>query len=42
MSTAELFSGLQNHDPGEVVWFKEVSVRPVPAGTAGASGKVAE
>ncbi len=24
--------GLQNHDPGDVVWFKEVSVRPLPAG----------
>lgn len=21
--------GLQNHDPGDVVWFKEVSVRPL-------------
>jgi len=36
------YIGLQNHDPGEVVWFKEVSVRPLPTGTAGASGKVAE
>ena len=28
------YIGLQNHDPGDVVWFKEVSVRPlgVPAG----------
>ena len=25
------FIGLQNHDPGDVVWFKEVSVRPLPA-----------
>jgi len=28
------YIGLQNHDPGDVVWFKEVSVRPVPAGSA--------
>jgi len=26
------YIGLQNHDPGEIVWFKEVSVRPLPAG----------
>ena len=26
------YIGLQNHDPGDVVWFKEVSVRPLPAG----------
>jgi hypothetical protein len=25
------FLGLQNHDPGDIVWFKEVSVRPLPA-----------
>jgi hypothetical protein len=25
------YIGLQNHDPGNVVWFKEVSVRPLPA-----------
>lgn len=25
------FLGLQNHDPGDVVWFREVSVRPLPA-----------
>jgi hypothetical protein len=25
------YIGLQNHDPGELVWFKEVSVRPLPA-----------
>ncbi len=25
------YIGLQNHDPGDIVWFKEVSVRPVPA-----------
>jgi len=24
--------GLQNHDPGDVVWFREISVRPLPAG----------
>src|SRR5262249_2552413 len=23
------FIGLQSHDPGDVVWFKEVSVRPI-------------
>src|SRR5688500_15503177 len=23
------YSGLQNHDPGDIVWFKEVSVRPL-------------
>jgi hypothetical protein len=26
----EGYVGLQNHDPGDVVWFKEVSVRPLP------------
>lgn len=26
------YIGLQNHDPGDLVWFKEVSVRPLPAG----------
>jgi len=26
------YLGLQNHDPGDVVWFKEVSVRPLPDG----------
>jgi hypothetical protein len=26
------YIGLQNHDPGDVVWFKEVSVRPLPQG----------
>lgn len=26
------YLGLQNHDPGDVVWFKEVSVRALPAG----------
>ena len=25
------YLGLQNHDPGDLVWFKEVSVRPLPA-----------
>jgi len=25
------YLGLQNHDPGDVVWFKEISVRPLPA-----------
>jgi hypothetical protein len=25
------YIGLQNHDPGDVVWFKEVSVRPLTA-----------
>jgi 3-keto-disaccharide hydrolase len=24
------YVGLQNHDPGDIVWFKEVSVRPLP------------
>ena len=28
------YIGLQNHDPGDIVWFKEVSVRPLPAGAA--------
>lgn len=28
------YIGLQNHDPGDVVWFKEVSVRPVPSAGA--------
>jgi hypothetical protein len=28
------YIGLQNHDPGDVVWFREVSVRPLPTGTA--------
>jgi hypothetical protein len=23
------YIGLQNHDPGDVVWFREVSVRPL-------------
>jgi len=28
------YIGLQNHDPGDVVWFKEVSVRRLPAAAA--------
>lgn len=28
------YLGLQNHDPGDVVWFKEVSVRPLSNSTA--------
>jgi len=24
------YIGLQNHDPGDIVWFKEISVRPLP------------
>ena len=28
------YIGLQNHDPGDIVWFKEVSVRPLPASRA--------
>jgi hypothetical protein len=32
------YIGLQNHDPGDVVWFKEVSVRPcAQAGSAAAT-----
>ncbi len=27
----EGYIGLQNHDPGDIVWFKEVSVRPLSA-----------
>ncbi len=26
------YLGLQNHDPGDVVYFKEISVRPLPPG----------
>ena len=26
------YIGLQNHDPGDIVWYKEVSVRSLPAG----------
>jgi hypothetical protein len=25
------YIGLQTHDPGDVVYFKDVSVRPMPA-----------
>ena len=25
------YIGLQTHDPGDIVYFKEVSVRPLPA-----------
>ena len=28
------YIGLQNHDPGDVVWFKEVSVRRLPSAVA--------
>jgi hypothetical protein len=28
------YLGLQNHDPGDVVWFKEISVRPLPGSRA--------
>jgi hypothetical protein len=28
------YIGLQNHDPGDVVWFKEVSVRPLTSAAA--------
>ena len=28
------YIGLQNHDPGDVVWFKEVSVRPLASAGA--------
>ncbi len=28
------YIGLQNHDPGDMVWFKEISVRPLPAAGA--------
>jgi hypothetical protein len=26
------YLGVQNHDPGDIVWFKEISVRPLPSG----------
>jgi len=32
------YIGLQTHDPGDVVWFKEISVRPVPAADAKKGG----
>lgn len=28
------YIGLQNHDPGDTVWFKEISVRPLPTARA--------
>jgi hypothetical protein len=28
------YLGLQTHDPGDVVWYKEISVRPLPASGA--------
>lgn len=28
------YVGLQTHDPGDIVWFKEISVRPLPAARA--------
>jgi hypothetical protein len=28
------YIGLQNHDPGDIVWFKEIGVRPLPSGGA--------
>ena len=28
------YLGLQNHDPGDIVWFREVSVRPLPSASA--------
>ena len=28
------YIGLQNHDPGDVVWFREISVRPLPTAAA--------
>lgn len=34
------YIGLQNHDPGDIVWFKEVSVRPLPGvATSAASAR---
>jgi hypothetical protein len=29
------YLGLQTHDPGDVVWFKEISVRPLTAASRG-------
>ncbi|MBI2928922.1 MAG: DUF1080 domain-containing protein [Verrucomicrobia bacterium] len=35
------YLGLQNHDPGDVVWFKEIRVRPlIQADTPGAAGVI--
>jgi hypothetical protein len=28
------YLGLQNHDPGDIVWFREVSVRPLRTSSA--------
>ncbi len=28
------YIGLQTHDPGDIVWFKEISVRPLPSAAA--------
>jgi len=33
------YLGLQTHDPGDVVWYREVSVRPLPATAAAAAPK---
>ncbi len=32
------YVGLQNHDPGDIVWFKEISVRPLSASELTAVG----
>ena len=34
------YIGLQNHDPADVVWFKEVSVRGLPAAEANPAAKL--
>jgi hypothetical protein len=34
----EGYIGLQNHDPGEIVWFREVSVRPLAVAERAAAG----
>jgi len=36
------YIGLQNHDPGDVVWFREVSVRPLRAAKYGEAGVVVQ
>ena len=37
------YIGLQNHDPGDVVWFREVSVRPLAqAGSVAAASSAAK
>src|SRR5262245_28519236 len=33
------YIGLQTHDPGDIVWYKEVSVRPLPAAATTAAPK---